>query len=286
VQTLYELLGALPEDDADSLRAAFRKAVKASHPDNNPDDLDAPQRFRRIVRANTILSDERQRATYDLLWAEARRERALDPQHRAFSEPRTRLPGVIGSMVIASVSIGAFLLLERVLTNSVIAEQMRETPAQTAALTAQPPALTAPSFDTVGPVGEQSTRDEAPVASETEVAGGVKETAGPVALAPAEAARVIPPSFEATPSETNTYETPPSRPKVKDANYYRERGTLAYRNGDFLLALVDFDLAINLDPESLDTYVDRAIVFRRMGDMKRAMDDIAKAKRIDDTKPQ
>ena len=279
MQTLYELLGALPEDDADSLRAAFRKAVKASHPDNNPDDLDAPQRFRRIVRANTILSDERQRATYDLLLAEARQERALDPQHSTFSEPRTRIPGVIGSMVIASVSIGAFLLLERVLTNSVIAEQVREMPVQTAA-------LTAPSPVTVGVAGEQSTRHEAPVASEPEAPGGVKETAGPVALARTEAARVIPTTSEATPSETNTSETPPSRPKAKDANYYRERGTLAYRNGDFLMALVDFDLAINLDPESLDTYVDRAIVFRRMGDMKRAMDDIAKAKLIDDTKPQ
>ena len=50
--TLYELLEALPDDNADGLRAAFRKAVKAHHPDNNPDDPDAAQRFRRIVRAH------------------------------------------------------------------------------------------------------------------------------------------------------------------------------------------------------------------------------------------
>jgi tetratricopeptide (TPR) repeat protein len=277
VQTLYELLGALPEDDADSLRAAFRKAVKTSHPDNHPDDPDAPQRFRRIVRANSILSDERQRATYDSLLAEAREEGALDPEHGTFAEPRYRLPGVISSMVIASVSIGAFLLFQRVLTNSVVAEQVQEMPARVSALTAPASALTAPtpSSDTVGLVGEHTTRDKSPVLSEPEAPGAIKETAASVALATADTS-VIP----ATPV------TPVSEPKVKDAKYYRERGSLAYRSGDLPLALVDFDMAINLDPDFPDTYVDRAIVFRRMGDMKRAMADIAKAKHIDDGKPR
>ena len=75
MRTLYDLLDALPEDDAESLRAAFRKAAKANYPDNNPGDPDAPLRFRRIVRANAILSDERQRAHYDRLLAVARRQR-------------------------------------------------------------------------------------------------------------------------------------------------------------------------------------------------------------------
>ena len=34
--TLYELLEALADDDADGIRAAFRKAAKAHHVDNNP----------------------------------------------------------------------------------------------------------------------------------------------------------------------------------------------------------------------------------------------------------
>ena len=50
MKTLYDLLNALPDDDAESLRAAFRKAAKANHPDNNPGEPDAPLRFRRIVR--------------------------------------------------------------------------------------------------------------------------------------------------------------------------------------------------------------------------------------------
>ena len=75
MKTLYDILGALPDDDAESIRAAFRKAAKANHPDNNPGDPDAPLRFRRIVRANAVLSDERQRATYDRLLAVALRHR-------------------------------------------------------------------------------------------------------------------------------------------------------------------------------------------------------------------
>jgi len=50
------------------------------------------------------------------------------------------------------------------------------------------------------------------------------------------------------------------------------------------LALIDFDLAIGLDPAFPDTYIDRAIVLHRMGDMKRAL--AAQAKRIDDQKLQ
>ena len=51
METLYDLLGALPDDGADDLRAAFRSAVKRAHPDVNPGDPDAELKFRRILRA-------------------------------------------------------------------------------------------------------------------------------------------------------------------------------------------------------------------------------------------
>jgi hypothetical protein len=67
--TLYDLLGALPSDDAEGLRTAFRKAAKATHPDINPDNPDAALRFRELVRAYDILTDVEQRETYDELLA-------------------------------------------------------------------------------------------------------------------------------------------------------------------------------------------------------------------------
>ena len=56
---------------------------------------------------------------------------------------------------------------------------------------------------------------------------------------------------------------------------------LAYRAGDLIIALANFDLAIDMDPGLPDSYINRGIVFRRMGDMKRALSDVAEAKRIE-----
>jgi tetratricopeptide (TPR) repeat protein len=69
----------------------------------------------------------------------------------------------------------------------------------------------------------------------------------------------------------------------RDANYCRERATAAYRNGDLYVALAYLNLAISYDPGSSDAYINRGIVFHRMGDLERAFADVAQAKRIDDS---
>lgn len=270
--TLYELLGALPQDDADSLRAAFRKAAKASHPDNNPGDPDAPQKFRQIVRAHTILKDELQRAAYDSLLTEAEGQRPADRRRNVLSE--VRLPGPIGSMVIASISIGAFVTLERVLTAPVVSAQVQEISTRAVALTAAMPtqASGTPVSSTVGRASERAPDKILPT-TEPEIPSAVEEIA-----APATAATVDNVAVAAMPEPTIP------EPVVKDARYYLERGDAAYRSGDFPLALTDFDLAINLDPNLSDAYVNRAIVFRRMGDVKRAFADVSQARRIDEAK--
>src|SRR5258708_35310719 len=61
--SLYDLLGARGNDDADALKKAFRKAVKAHHPDLHPGDPDAPERFRPLIAANALLRDAMRRAT-------------------------------------------------------------------------------------------------------------------------------------------------------------------------------------------------------------------------------
>jgi tetratricopeptide (TPR) repeat protein len=279
--TLYELLGARPEDDADSLRAAFRKAAKASHPDNNPDDPDAPQRFRQIVRAHAILRDEGRRAAYDQLLTEAQQP-TPDTRRKVFAE--AGLPGPISSMVIASVSIGAFAVLERVLTDPVVAAQVQELSVRAMALTA---AMPTPASRTVGKASEKTSERDKPdkilSAKEPEIPGTVAEVAPPAVAATADvAATTSNDTAAAAMSEPVISEPVISEPVVKDARYYLERGNLAYRSGDLPLALTDFDLAINLDPNSSDAYVNRAIVFRKMGDLKRALADVNQARRIDE----
>jgi curved DNA-binding protein CbpA len=76
MKTLYDLLGTRPDDDAEALKAAFRKAAKANHPDLHAGDPYAAIRFRQIAEAYEILRDAEQRATYDrLLRFEFERER-------------------------------------------------------------------------------------------------------------------------------------------------------------------------------------------------------------------
>jgi DnaJ-class molecular chaperone len=67
MNTLYNLLGIPADADNETLKKAFREAVKATHPDIHADHPDAPSGFREIVAACALLRDAKQRATYDWL---------------------------------------------------------------------------------------------------------------------------------------------------------------------------------------------------------------------------
>ena len=84
----------------------------------------------------------------------------------------------------------------------------------------------------------------------------------------------------------SAHELPAGDYRPRDVTYYRERGMRAYRNGDLYLALANFDLAIDLNPGLPESYLDRGIVFHRLGDLKRAFSDVAKAKRIEAVRPK
>lgn len=71
---------------------------------------------------------------------------------------------------------------------------------------------------------------------------------------------------------------------VKDAGFYREQGIAAYHNGDIALAIADFNLAIRLDPNFKNAYIDRSIAFYRIRKFDRAFADIARAIRIENSR--
>lgn len=61
----YDILG-VPEDvSPDDLKKVYRRLAKQNHPDANPDDPDAAERFKEISQAYRVLSDEEQRRKYD-----------------------------------------------------------------------------------------------------------------------------------------------------------------------------------------------------------------------------
>ena len=264
--TLYDLLGALPDDNADGLRAAFRKAAKANHPDVNPGNPEAAERFRRIVRANAILSDEQQRAAYDQLLEVAHRQQSQEPKRSNVSGTIRRLAAdAIASAVVSAVLVGGYVLFRPVDGLPIASAQMTEMSRREPA-----PAPGGRNPDT----GRHRQLAAAEAGMKFDVnQPDVEAPAKPDSIASAASTGIAPASAHAAPARDAG---------TRDAKYYLERGILAYRSGDLYIALANFDLAIDMDPGLSDSYINRGIVFHRLGDLKRAFSDVAEAKRIDD----
>ncbi len=61
----YKELGVSKGASADEIKKAFRKLAKELHPDKNPGDKAAEERFKRITAAFDLLGDAEKRAKYD-----------------------------------------------------------------------------------------------------------------------------------------------------------------------------------------------------------------------------
>lgn len=61
----YEVLGISKNAADDEIKKAYRKLAKKYHPDLNPDDKTAEQKFKEVSEAYEILSDKEKRARYD-----------------------------------------------------------------------------------------------------------------------------------------------------------------------------------------------------------------------------
>ncbi|WP_263368260.1 J domain-containing protein [Edaphobacter bradus] len=61
----YGTLGVKKTATAEEIRKAFRKAARKYHPDVNPGDKKAEEKFKEISEANDVLSDEKKRKIYD-----------------------------------------------------------------------------------------------------------------------------------------------------------------------------------------------------------------------------
>jgi molecular chaperone DnaJ len=64
-QDYYEILGVSRDCDDGTLKSAYRKLALKYHPDRNPDDGDAEERFKQAAEAYGVLSDPQKRAVYD-----------------------------------------------------------------------------------------------------------------------------------------------------------------------------------------------------------------------------
>jgi len=63
----YEILGVKKSASAEDIRKAFRKLARKYHPDVNPGDKTAEEKFKVLSEANDVLSDPKKRKIYDQL---------------------------------------------------------------------------------------------------------------------------------------------------------------------------------------------------------------------------
>jgi len=61
----YEVLGIAREASADEVKRAYRKLAMKYHPDRNPDDEEAEEKFKEAAEAYEVLGDEEKRKRYD-----------------------------------------------------------------------------------------------------------------------------------------------------------------------------------------------------------------------------
>ena len=79
----YEVLGVERAADADEVKKAYRKLALKYHPDKNPGDKTAEEKFKELGEAYEVLSEPQKRAAYDRFGHDA-----FDPRRRAANAGR------------------------------------------------------------------------------------------------------------------------------------------------------------------------------------------------------
>jgi DnaJ-class molecular chaperone len=94
-QDLYAALGVSRQASEDEIRKAYRKLARQHHPDVNPNDKKAEERFKEISYAYDVLSDPEKRARYDEFGTQGLAP-GFDPEqaraYRRWSEGARRSP--------------------------------------------------------------------------------------------------------------------------------------------------------------------------------------------------
>ncbi len=83
---LYDILGVSRDADTAEIKKAYRKLARKYHPDVNPDDADAEERFKKVSTAFEVLGDAEKRKLYDEFGLDGLREGFDAEQARKYKQ--------------------------------------------------------------------------------------------------------------------------------------------------------------------------------------------------------
>jgi len=241
METLYDLLGALPKDDAGGLRTAFRQAVKGAHPDIHPGDPDAALKFREIVRANEILGDVEQRAVYDHLLDLARLEQESASARATAAKIHKFASGTIAVAGASVVTVAGYLLFMHMSVASIA-------PANHVDVTMRASAETA----AVSPAGSSDTTGKSASLAKRENASVPDPAIAPSAAMPQATAENVPAAKVGPPLDLAASNARPLR--AQRASAYRKRdpngGSIFDHLREFGRAFADIEPAKRVEKPS------------------------------------
>jgi len=104
----YARLGVQPSASADEIRAAYRQKARETHPDHNPDDPKAAERFQTVKEAYQVLRDPERRASYD----RARTTPQVPKVLRITQRAPAGCGGYLWRVFAGLAAVGVFFVLE------------------------------------------------------------------------------------------------------------------------------------------------------------------------------
>ena len=258
--SLNKLLAALPDDDAGHLRDALRELAKMYSAGGIQNDPQFDTELGPLLDEFALLHGARERSAA----GRAGIKRKPRPSRFVAKAVTSAIFICLGVFAIATMSQTTYMrsFSQKILAE--ISERKRDEISSAGSI----------DFD-------QSSR--ADHIEMPKIDGGERTVANQPTMAET-APKVIEPQEEIKVAAADRrLESAVNKPQSL-AELYRTKAVAAYQAAHLSLALVYFDLVVQQEPEKADGYIDRSIVYYRMGDIKKAFADIDRARNIDAAK--